>query len=510
MDKKIHPFLILFIPFSFLYTLILVIFYPLLSDFIHFPAMFPVLLVLVGISEIVTGNMLYKERIASILPRLRELVFIILLGFFFIILLNGDLISGNVTFKSFSLWVPLILIIFQWFLCNFVHRKFKDRELFIQFFKDKEESEYGSIFQAHSHEGTYSKDGLVSIKRLLTVFMILTFIGMVIVFWFMKLPPNGIRTFIICMYYISSAVIIATLNFYLESQVLMMNGHKLSIKQRRQRLTILFLLVIMIGVLAVPAVGKKSIMPSSYISTLYDRLENFARRDKLAIDFDAPKVDKTEQTGLISEKVFEDLGGEAEESANLERLKKIITWIFLSLAGALIIWFLLRPIFKSDGGFHPVENLKKSWKLVQKNIKKALITFKEYISLVKTARKAGKWQKAKGKDRIAGAKKKKWMESVSRAGLKERIIHGRFLKAFFKLTKWGEKKGVVFRRTIGPREYALQLEKQVPGLNNISLEIADIFEEILFSHHEMNEERESDFFKKVKIVTREKYSGSHK
>ena len=101
---------------------------------------------------------------------------------------------------------------------------------------------------------------------------------------------------------------------------------------------------------------------------------------------------------------------------------------------------------------------------------------------------------------------RKQAKGAERTGLdrREKRIQSKMLKAFFRFTKWGEKKGVAFRTTVGPWEYALRFELVAPEQRVICVEIAELFEEAFYSSHTIGDELRTSFFDKVKTIVKTK------
>ena len=170
-----HPVLAIFVPFWFLVVMLLVFTNSLLlpAGMVIFPPMYFVLLILVGMSETITGNLLYKERIASILPRLREFVFVALIGFFLILLFHGEVARKSFNIGRIKIWLPAVFLGIQWFLSYFIHQKLREREIFLKYFAEKDGKRAREIYQAYMHEGSESLAAIKSIKKLIIALIVL-------------------------------------------------------------------------------------------------------------------------------------------------------------------------------------------------------------------------------------------------------------------------------------------------------------------------------------------------
>ena len=85
---------------------------------------------------------------------------------------------------------------------------------------------------------------------------------------------------------------------------------------------------------------------------------------------------------------------------------------------------------------------------------------------------------------------------------RERRVQGRILRAFFKFTRWGEKHGVAFRMSVGPWEYAQKIAAEAPELGEDCVDIAFMFEEMLYSNHTIKDDLRSALLGKIREVTK--------
>ena len=245
-----HPVLAIFVPFWFLVTMLLVFTNSLLlpAGIVIFPPMYFVLLILVGMSETITGNLLYKQRIASILPRLREFVFVAAVGLFLILLFHGDVAGKNFSIGRIKIWLPAIFLGVQWFLSYFVHQRLREREIFLRFFVGKDGKQAREIYQSYMHEGSESLKAIKSVKKLIIALIVLGFIGFVLTSWILRIQFKGFALSIILSFFGFFTLIIATLNTWHEAQFIMMDGHIVPRSQRRFRFGLTMLLFILVFV----------------------------------------------------------------------------------------------------------------------------------------------------------------------------------------------------------------------------------------------------------------------
>lgn len=504
-----HPFLTVFIPFWFMLTVVNVMINSaiLQSGSRVFPPFYIVLLLLVGVSEIVTGNLLYKERIAGILPRLREFVFIVIFGLLFILLFHGDLMRGNFNIGRLKIWLPMLILAVEWFMCYYVHQKLRERELFLKFFEGKPDKEVREIYDSYMHEGGESLKAIKSLKRFVIVLTVIGFLMLNVMTWGYRFNFRGMNLLIILIFFGGNLLIASVLNTWGEVQFIMMDGLLVSKGQRRFRVAVIVLLFIVVFVLAIPATGSRPLLPESYIAAFFEWLQNVGRFDPPDTEIEPPELQFGEQdydTGDYLGNATASLGDQDRTLANITR---IIGYVLLVALGIGAILFLVIPLFRR--GADGAGGIKSAFKQLSDNIRRAIeqmkSSFSQMLETIRNRRKSRIWKKKR--DRGGQGWLQQTIERASgRMGLsrKERRVNNKVLKAFFRFTKWGEKRGVPFQTTMGAWEYAIKLEEQIPELAAECNEVAGMFEEVMYSNHDIQESFRSAFYDKIKDVVKTK------
>ena len=72
------------------------------------------------------------------------------------------------------------------------------------------------------------------------------------------------------------------------------------------------------------------------------------------------------------------------------------------------------------------------------------------------------------------------------------------------MIKWGERRGVPFKKSMGAWEYAQKLESVAPDVARTCLSAADMFEEVLYSNHSIEESFRTTFYDHVKQILKAK------
>ena len=500
-----HPVLAIFVPFWFLVTVLLVFTNSLLlpAGIVVFPPMYFVLLILVGMSETITGNLLYKERIAGILPRLREFVFVAAVGFFLILLFHGEVARKDFNIGRIKIWLPALFLGIQWFLSYFVHQKLREREIFLKYFAGKDGKQVKEIYQSFMHEGSESLKAIKSVKKLIIALIVLAFVGFVLTSWILRIQYKGFALLIILSLFGLFTLIIATLNTWYEAQFIMMDGHIVPRRQRRFRFGLTILLFIIVFVLIIPVTGSDALLPESYLAAFFKWLESIGRFEPPDRETEAPEFQFQAPQYESSESVAMELG-EGGRQVDFSAITRIIGWVLLTVLviGAAI--FLLYPLFRGvRGGF----SFRAGYRKISDNIKKGLNAF--YASVVNALqmlnerRKTRAWKKTRT-GTLASTAQMAARKSAERRALRrrDRRIQGRILRAFFKFTRWGEKHGVAFSLTTGPWEYAQKVAAETPEIGDDCVDIALMFEEMLYSSHPIEDQLRSALLGKIRDVTK--------
>ena len=321
--------------------------------------MYFVLLLLVGASETITGNLLYKERIAGIVPRLREFIFVAGIGIFLVLLFHGEVGRKDFNIGRIKIWLPTVFLALQWFLSYFIHQKLREREIFLKFFEKPEGKRIRDIYSSYMHEGSESLKALRSIKKLLISLIALGFIAFIITAWFLRIQYRGSARLLIFVFFSFFSLIIATLNSWHEMQFIMMDGHIVPPKQRRFRFFLILVLFIIVFIVMIPVTGSNALMPESYLTALFEWLESIGRFEAPDRDAPAPEFDFGAGPPVI-ENYLGETTGSMSDGLDLSVVTKIIGWtLLIGLIGGLGV-FLLLPVFRGvRGGFSPSTGMRK-------------------------------------------------------------------------------------------------------------------------------------------------------
>jgi hypothetical protein len=196
----------------------------------------------------------------------------------------------------------------------------------------------------------------------------------------------------------------------------------------------------------------------------------------------------------------------ADQDKRLANVVRIIGWSLLIAAGIGAAVFLFLPFFRGARGKISVgETFRKLWLSIVTNINNTLSTIRDAIQKIKDRRRMRAWKRVGSKGRTS-AIQETLERAAARLGLtrKEKRTHGKLLRTFFRFTRWGEKHGVPFRTTMGAWEYALKFNTESAELRKECIDIAAMFEEAMYSHHDIQEHFKNTFADKVKNIIKTK------
>ena len=502
----VHPLLAVYIPFMFLYTVAVVMVAGAFAtyDIQIFPPFFWVILLLAGASESVTSNLLSRERISGILPRVRELVVVLAVSLGLILLFFGDVTAGDIDLSRFNIWVSLIVVLAQWLITLQIHNKLRDRELFLSFFQGKEQRAFQDIYATYNHEGGKAYTAMKSVRKHVFGYIVVGFIVLVLVTWAVRMPITGGAAIIVFLFFSSFFLIAALIERYLDMQRALLAGHVVTRPQARRKNAAMILIFAVAALIAFPVAGRRALLPTSYLVALGDWLAGLGTRELPPPA--APRPDLGTQPpaedpfGRMSD-IREMLG----DRGNGTDIARYVGYALLGLLGAGFLAFLLLPLFRMKASGNDIRRaLRRSMRSLAHGIRST------WLALVVALRRAVSHGKhlggviAKRRGATGDATPGRSGAAARRAEMsrQERKIHGRVLKAFMKFTRWARRHEVVFDPSIGPREFSELVGDRVPARMDECLEIAEIFEEIVFSNHDINDELQNRYHDKVARVVR--------
>ena len=505
----LHPLMSIFIPFMFLFTLNIFLQASVLSRAI--PSLsfgFYLLVFVVGVAESVIGRALYKAKVGGFLPRLRELVIILVMSLVVLMMTQGYLFKGDVNPLKPDVLYGLAMIAIQWALSYIIHRVFETRDLILRILAGKDGDDLRKAIHEMSVEVSQSERNLNGIKKLLLSLQALIFLAFIV----LLASVSEIKTFWPVLAFLYTAINICFLviiSEFIEEQLHNADGHMVKNPYRRVRAMSFLSVFLLVILIVTPLVGKRSVLPASLISDFYNYLiPDLERRTTVQTRErnveEEEEEEPEEQQGLAFEKPDLDAVTADDEMPLSAIIARYVIYGILILSGLLFIFFVVRPLFSKDfwrelRKAHPLRALKQRLALTWRNLKLAVQNFRKYLMSPKMLRRSISDGWARLRDSAGSrTRERRDTEKISRAARRKL---NQVIKDFVRLINWGEKRGVSFEKHIGPLAYATMLCETVPEQKELLVEVGDLFEEIVYSRHAI-EQKTTEYQKKIKTVLR--------
>ena len=495
-----HPLFAITIPLGFIWivTAYLVAAVPALQ---RITPVYPLLYLLAALSETVVGNYLQSKKAAGLLPRLRELIVVVLFSFLFIKVTNGDVFRGDWKLARLDVALPMIFVAVEWILSYSVHAALRERELLLALVAGKERGELKESFRAMGTEAANSQAGMLRVRRLLVAFQVLAFAGL---FFLALARPQSVSAGIVTLtlaHFAAGVIFFFTLTGYMERQSLMGEGFTVprTIVGRRARFAAV--LCVVAALLLIPTIGREAPLPSSYLQDFIEWLQRITSLPEMTRKVgDIEFGEQTPDTQLPDQRRITEALGSADR--NNEALQRLIrTLLILLVAGVpagVIIVLLVAPLFKKrEEKIHPLKAIRLWLERTVRSLTAGLRSFA--ASLRNRSRRAAGRRSLR--ERLMGlTRPREEAQGDARAGFFQRLALSREIKTFVKIIRWGEKRGVRFRRSLGPLEYAQSLGANAPEVQGELVTVADILEELLFSGRGIEPQRSDRFFEAARLV----------
>ena len=174
----IHPSLAVAIPFLFLVLLDLLLRVVVLD--LVLPPNPPgtiLVLLLTGGAQAAVANTLAREKVGGGLPRLRELLVILVLAAAVFMTTRGYLFAGDVNPAKPEVIYALLLVLIMWLTCFSLHRAFREREVFLSTITGIDGNELRTAVRSYSTEATESVARMRQVKRVVIWFQLLVLLA---------------------------------------------------------------------------------------------------------------------------------------------------------------------------------------------------------------------------------------------------------------------------------------------------------------------------------------------
>lgn len=497
-----HPLFSVLLPFLFVW-LVTACLRAALPALGRIPAVYPVLLLVATLSEAAVSGYLTARRAQGLLPRLRELVVLLVFSLAFLKLVSGDVFRGDWRVGRLNIVLPMILVAAEWLLALAIHGSLRERELLLSLVVGKDGSELKESIRAMGAEAAASLAALARLRRLIVALQALAFLAL---FFVSIARPAAITPGLALLeaaHFAVGLVCFFTVNGYREWQMIMGDGFTVSRRIASRRAGFAAALCLIAALALIPAVGRDAPLPSSYLEAFMAWLQRITTLPEAPgrYETDTPEVTTPDYSLEQQAQVLRDMGSFDRGNEALQRLVRII--LIVVVAGgpaAVIIGLLVAPLFrKREEKVRPLRALRAWFARTAQAVAQG---FRNFLAALRYRPRGGVRRKSLREIIFgrgdAGAER----AGDERAGLFQRLGQSREIRTFVKVIRWGERRGVRFHRSLGPREYAGSLGAAAPEVRGDLERLADILEELLFSGRRLTPRRTEEYFDAARLVLR--------
>ena len=499
----IHPSLAVAIPFLFLVLLdrllrVLVLDLVLAPN----PPGTVLVLLLTGGAQAAVANTLAREKVGGGLPRLRELLVILILAAAVFMTTRGYLFAGDVSPAKPEVIYALALVLIMWLTCFSLHRAFREREVFLSTITGIDGNELRTAVRSYSTEATESVTRMRQVKRVVIWFQLLVLLAFSAALLGGREVGGGLLVLVVLHLALGLAYT-AALNGYQEEQGYFGGGFVLPASLRRRRVGAALLFVALAAVAAWPMVRPEPPLPASYLEAFFSWLNDLLTPDgprevRRELSVSSSRAQQSEQT-----REFAQMIGERQGSDLAARLfQAFLVTILVALGGALAV-FLVRPLFSRDFG-EILRSLSVGRVLrgLAAGISQALDTA---LAVLRRLASAPRGAAARLAETVRDAARERRRQATTRRAVRERLrsgAHGTAVRGFVRLIRWGERAGVPFRRSVAPLDYVRALAVRLPERRDELLALGVLFEELVYSADGAGEDRAGRFHGQLRAVMR--------
>ena len=452
-------------------------------------------LLLAGIEEVVAGNILFEERIGSF-DRLREPIYLIaFLGAVLMLFVPGvpsERLRGLL--RPDFIYLGL-LVLLQWMFSWRIHHALREREMFEGSLEGKEGADLKHVIRENAELARMAISAVPRIRRSILLFQVVAFAGVVALFA-AGLRVSSATAVLFLVHGLLGLGFAVLLNNAVHDQMLSAEGIALGDFYRRRRsvyaLSILALSLVFVLLYA----RNTSLLPLSlfrpfldWLASLFDRERPVARPPRILTQTPRPEAD------LFRRLQLEDSG--PSPLMDLLRYLLRVIWKVVRLFALLTVaYFVISPFlsryFRARlGGLKPLEFLREQGRRLLQSLRTVLADFMAWLRRPAAERRRERHER------------RKWVGQVRlrRPGLFQRMQMGRLLRAYVKLIRWGERRGVAFRTPYAPQEYAFMVAERAPEHREALREAIAVLEEALFSPHRVPRERVGVYLRTIREIT---------
>jgi hypothetical protein len=306
---------------------------------------------------------------------------------------------------------------------------------------------------------------------------------------------------LILVHFVFGLIFFFAANSMLQSQGLYGEGYMVPGFIQSRRFWFAVFGVVVACLIMIPIVGNEPPMPSSILANFMAWLREKLTLKPVEITTEAPQLEFSNIQDEAPKLPSTLLEGEIRQrNENLQNIiRTIIIALLIGIPGVAFLIALIAPLFRRSGGkVHPLVSV---WKWFSRFSASVASAIRNMRSSFRKFKKRSKIRRSLLDNLFGGGRSEEEEEDRDRRpGFFRRLTLAKNIKTFLRLIRWGEKHGARFAAYLGPKEYLDDVGLKVPDIRQTLMEIAELFEEQLFSTHEITDEKNSAYYSKVRTV----------
>jgi hypothetical protein len=476
-----HPALAVAAPFLFLQGLDAIMRLGIVPGYGAGPFGSLVVVLLAGASRAVVSNILGRERIAGFIPAARELVVTLAACALVLLLLTGRPFRGDFDPRVPAIAWPLVLCAAQWLLTRFVQEELRARELFLRLVAGKTGHGLASALHDAGGEAGQAHESFMNLRSAAVIFQVFTLLPWIIYEMVRSIDgaPGGgvaltVRVMTSC---VAGVLFLGVLHAFVDEHANIGAGVQPADAPGSGRFGAPVAGIAAIFLAAAALGGGRSLVPLSVLLKLLSWLNQLFVMPEGSLLARAQSADQPQQdnTGDLREM----LQNSGEPSALLAEILRIAGIVMAVAAAAGFAYFIIRPLLRrglisSARRFHPLRAAAR-----------AVIRLLRALAGLPGA--LARWLRSPG--RSIASIPRAILEALREAGAgaararekAARISRSRAVREFLRLSRWGEKNGIVLSKAEAPLEYAARLVRRVPAREAAIREAAVLFERLVYA-----------------------------
>ncbi len=484
----------LLIPFFFLLSLSEII-STIFGSAFNIPPVFYLVLLVIGLEEVIVGNILYKEKIGG-LERLREVVYILICVFIVLLLLQRGSLSQRLEALQSILNIYIVAcVLLQWSLTAKVHSSLRNREILLAALNEKRGDNLKRALRESSELAGMALSNLKQVKRIIITFQLVVFCLILGLFAF-GVKNGSLLVVTVLSHALVGIVFTFILNNAIQDQFLFGEGVFVDSTFQRRRFIYASLVILLVMVLVFSLARQSSILPLSIFQPFLDWLAGlFSPKGRNAI-----RLPKTggQSNRMDMSRLLEMLPQKPSIIVEILRIFfAVLGRIILLGIGILFLFFLFSPLFSRYfkavlRRLHPIMTL---WRKLQALSLYVVGLMRDLLNWIRNPRKER--LKFGRQDRTS----KRWRRlKIRKRSLFKRIEVGRILKAFMQLIRWAKRRGIDYKSHIAPLEYAALISEKFPNRRDLLEESMEIMDEALFSPSVIPRQKFKRYLNLIKLI----------